>query len=74
MHGPPPPPAKTKKQHKTLPGISEHDNEVLAKVKRRAHCLDMGLFNCCGIKFGWSSCIGIIPGCVRASQVLDAIG
>jgi hypothetical protein len=61
VHGPPPP--KTKKQH--LPtGISKHDNKVLAKVKRRAHCLDMGLFNCCGIRFGWSSCIGIIPGCV----------
>lgn len=42
-------------------GISDHDGKVLTKVKRRAHWLDMGLLNCCGIKFGWSSVIAIIP-------------
>ncbi|KAH6670163.1 hypothetical protein B0J14DRAFT_671994 [Halenospora varia] len=53
---------KTKKRRKALPpGISEHDGKVLTKVKRRAYRLDMGLFNCCGIRFGWSSVIGIIP-------------
>jgi len=53
---------KLKKRRKALPaGISEHDAKVLTKVKRRAYRLDMCLFNCCGIRFGWSSVIGIIP-------------
>ncbi|KAH6680786.1 PH domain-containing protein [Halenospora varia] len=53
---------KTKKRRKALPpGISEHDGKVLTKVKRRAYRLDMSLFNCCGIRFGWSSVIAIIP-------------
>jgi len=56
------PTKKTKKRKKALPlGISEHDAKVLTKVKRRAYRLDMSLFNCCGIRFGWSSVIGIIP-------------
>jgi hypothetical protein len=54
---------KGKKRRKALPhGISEHDGKVLTKVKRRAYRLDMSLFNCCGIRFGWSSVIGIVPG------------
>ncbi|OBT54552.1 hypothetical protein VE04_05718 [Pseudogymnoascus sp. 24MN13] len=54
---------KMKKVRKALPpGISEHDGKILTKVKRRAYRLDMSLFNCCGIRFGWSSVIGIIPG------------
>lgn len=54
---------KAKKRRKALPlGISEHDGKVLTKVKRRAYRLDMSLFNCCGIRFGWSSVIGIVPG------------
>ncbi len=57
------PSSKTKKRRKALPaGISEHDGKVLTKVKRRAYRLDMSLFNCCGIRFGWGSVIGIIPG------------
>jgi len=53
---------KTKKRRKALPpGISENDAKVLTKVKRRAYRLDLSLFNCCGIRFGWSSVIGIIP-------------
>jgi hypothetical protein len=54
---------RTKKRRKALPpGISEHDGKILTKVKRRAYRLDMSLFSCCGIRFGWSSVIGIIPG------------
>jgi hypothetical protein len=54
---------KTKKRRKALPpGISEHDGKILTKVKRRAWRLDMSLFSCCGVRFGWSSVIGIIPG------------
>lgn len=61
---------KAKKRRKALPeGISEHDAKVLTKVKRRAYRLDMSLFNCCGIRFGWSSVIGIVPG---IGDVLDA--
>ncbi|CAG8957131.1 hypothetical protein HYFRA_00009332 [Hymenoscyphus fraxineus] len=61
---------KGKKRPKALPpGISEQDGKVLTKVKRRAYRLDMSLFNCCGIAFGWSSVIGIIP---VVGDVLDA--
>lgn len=57
--------SKTKKIRKALPpGISEHDGKILTKVKRRAYRLDMSLFSCLGIRFGWSSVIGIIPGYV----------
>ncbi|KAH8801672.1 PH domain-containing protein [Xylogone sp. PMI_703] len=64
------PTGKMKKRRKALPpGISEHDGKVLTKVKRRAYRLDMSLFNCCGIRFGWSSVIGIIP---AIGDVLDA--
>ncbi|KAL2075574.1 hypothetical protein VTL71DRAFT_517 [Oculimacula yallundae] len=61
---------KTTKRRKALPpGISAHDAQVLTKVKRRAYRLDMSLFNCMGIRFGWSSVIGIIPG---IGDVIDA--
>jgi len=64
------PTTKTKKRRKALPaGISEHDGKVLTKVKRRAHRLDMSLFSLCGIRFGWSSLIGIFPG---VGDALDA--
>jgi hypothetical protein len=64
------PSTKTKKRRKALPaGLSEHDGKVLTKVKRRAYRLDMSLFNFCGIRFGWSSVIGIVPG---IGDVLDA--
>ncbi|KAI9840409.1 MAG: hypothetical protein M1837_001622 [Sclerophora amabilis] len=64
------PSKKTRKRRKALPpGISERDAMVLTKVKRRAYILDMSLFNFCGIRFGWSSVIGIVPG---IGDVLDA--
>lgn len=56
------PSSKTKKRRKALPaGISDHDGKVLTKVKRRAYRLDMSFFSCCGIRFGWSSVIALIP-------------
>lgn len=56
------PTGKVKKQKKGLPqGLSEHDGTVLKKVRRRAYRLDMSLFNLFGIRFGWSSVVGIIP-------------
>ncbi|KAL1954164.1 hypothetical protein VTO42DRAFT_1572 [Malbranchea cinnamomea] len=53
---------RMKKRKKAAPeGISQHDAKVLTKVKRRAYRLDLCLCNCCGIRFGWSSVIGLIP-------------
>ncbi|KAA8568180.1 hypothetical protein EYC84_008574 [Monilinia fructicola] len=53
---------KTQKRRKAIPaGISDKDAKILTKVKRRAYRLDMSLFNCCGIRFGWSSVIGLVP-------------
>ncbi|KFA63527.1 hypothetical protein S40285_00392 [Stachybotrys chlorohalonatus IBT 40285] len=65
------PPGKVKKRRKALPpGISEHDGKVLTKVKRRAYRLDMSLFSFMGLRFGWGSVIGLIPG---FGDVLDAL-
>lgn len=65
------PSKKGKKRRKALPpGISEHDGKILTRVKRRAYFLDMSLCNCCGIRFGWSSLIGIIPGYVLLYPLL----
>ncbi|CAK7265611.1 hypothetical protein SEPCBS57363_001671 [Sporothrix epigloea] len=56
------PTGRVKKQKKGIPRIlSQHDGKVLKKVRRQAYRLDMSLFNCCGIRFGWSSVIGIVP-------------
>ncbi|TDZ18504.1 putative membrane protein [Colletotrichum orbiculare MAFF 240422] len=64
------PTGKVKKRRKALPpGISAKDGEVLTKVKRRAYRLDMSLFSCCGVRFGWGSVIGLIP---AIGDVLDA--
>ncbi|ROW12258.1 hypothetical protein VMCG_00380 [Cytospora schulzeri] len=54
-----------KKRRKTdkyrAPGVSDHDNKILASVRKRAWRLDMGLVNCCGFRFGWSAILGLIP-------------
>ncbi|TID18885.1 hypothetical protein E2P81_ATG05859 [Venturia nashicola] len=53
---------KQKKYKKQIPAyIPEHDADVLASVRKRAYRLDMSLFNFMGIRFGWSSVIGIVP-------------
>lgn len=53
---------RMKKRKKAAPeGISQHDAKVLTKVKRRAYRLDLSLCNCCGLRFGWSSVIALIP-------------
>lgn len=65
------PSGKVKKRKKALPpGISEHDAKILTKVKRRAYRLDLSLFNCCGIRFGWSSAIALVP---AIGDCLDAL-
>ncbi|KAK7690994.1 hypothetical protein QCA50_006097 [Cerrena zonata] len=50
------------------PGLSKRDAKILKSVKKRAHHLDKG-FSLCGLRFGWTFVIGIIPG---AGDVADA--
>lgn len=52
----------TKRKMKALPpGLTDGEAKVLTKVKRRAYQLDLCLFNCCGIRFGWGAVVGIVP-------------
>lgn len=54
---------KKKKVKKQVPDyIPDHDAVILAKMRKRSYNLDMSLFDFAGIRFGWSSVIGIIPG------------
>ncbi|KAI0014091.1 hypothetical protein F4779DRAFT_206179 [Xylariaceae sp. FL0662B] len=56
------PKRKFKKVRKALPpGLSEHDAEVLTKVKRRAYRLDMSFGSFLGLKFGWGSVLALFP-------------
>ncbi|CEI68751.1 hypothetical protein FVEN_g8006 [Fusarium venenatum] len=62
---------KVKKRKKALPpGITDNDAKVLTKVKRRAYRLDLCLFSCFGIRFGWGSVIGLVP---AIGDVLDML-
>lgn len=51
------------------PGLSKKDAKILRKVMRRAHYLDKG-FHICGIRFGWTFLIGLIP---LAGDITDAL-
>ncbi|GLB44882.1 putative protein with domain of unknown function (DUF4112) [Lyophyllum shimeji] len=42
------------------PGLSARDAKILKSVQRRAHYLDKG-FSFCGLRFGWTFLIGLIP-------------
>ncbi|KAI0703783.1 hypothetical protein BC835DRAFT_1317583 [Cytidiella melzeri] len=50
------------------PGLSARDAKILKAVQRRAHYLDKG-FTICGMRFGWTFVIGIVPG---VGDVADA--
>ncbi|KJZ76047.1 hypothetical protein HIM_04503 [Hirsutella minnesotensis 3608] len=64
------PTGKMKKRKKALPpGISDHDGQILTKVKRRAHRLDLALCSFLGVRFGWSSVIALVP---AIGDALDA--
>ncbi|THH09282.1 hypothetical protein EW145_g2131 [Phellinidium pouzarii] len=53
---------KQKQRKRELPpGLSERDKKILKKVKKRAHRLDKG-FNICGMRFGWTFIVGLVPG------------
>lgn len=47
-------------QRQIPPGLSKHDEKILHKIKKRAHVLDKG-FKMCGMRFGWTFVIGLIP-------------
>ena len=47
-------------QRQIPPGLSKHDGKILHKIKKRAHVLDKG-FKMCGMRFGWTFVIGLIP-------------
>lgn len=55
-------------QRATPPGLSARDAKILKSVQRRAHYLDKG-FNICGLRFGWTFILGIIP---MAGNIADA--
>ncbi|KAG8948024.1 hypothetical protein FRC04_010066 [Tulasnella sp. 424] len=60
---------KVRRRKRELPpGLSARDAKILKKVKRRAHYLDKG-FSICGLRFGWTAIIGLIP---VAGDVTDA--
>ncbi|CDK26830.1 unnamed protein product [Kuraishia capsulata CBS 1993] len=60
--GDPTKPDKVKKIRKrTAPkGLSENDEKIFIKIRRRAYHLDM-LFNVCGIRVGWNGIISLLP-------------
>ena len=54
--------------YRDTPGLSKRDAKILKSVQRRAHYLDKG-FSICGLRFGWTFIIGIIP---MAGDITDA--
>lgn len=51
-----------KKFKKQIPSyIPEHDAQIPAACRKRAYHLDCALFTLFGVRFGWSSVIGLIP-------------
>lgn len=53
--------SKRKLRRALPPGLTESEQAALIKTKRRAYILDASLFSICGLRFGWSSVIGLIP-------------
>lgn len=64
----------TKKRKRALPpGLTAQEEKILNKAKKRAYRLDLCLFSFCGIRFGWSSVIGLIPGLGDVADTLLAL-
>ncbi|KAG6896647.1 hypothetical protein C0992_006911 [Termitomyces sp. T32_za158] len=51
---------KKAEQRPLPPGLSPRDAKILQSLKRRAHYMDKG-FHICGLQFGWTFLIGLIP-------------
>lgn len=53
---------KQKRRKRALPpGLTKAEAKLLQKIKKRAHYLDKG-FYVCGLRFGWTFFIGLVPG------------
>lgn len=64
----------TKKRKRALPpGLTPQEEKILNKAKKRAYRLDLCLFSLCGIRFGWSSVIGLIPAIGDVADTLLAL-
>ncbi|GJJ13614.1 hypothetical protein Clacol_007870 [Clathrus columnatus] len=61
---------RTKRRRRVIPpGLSKRDAKILKKIQSRAHYLDKG-FTICGMRFGWTFLIGLVP---FAGDVTDAL-
>lgn len=64
----------TKKRKRALPpGLTPAEEKLLNKVKKRAYRLDLCLFSFLGIRFGWSSVIGLVPAIGDVADMLLAL-
>lgn len=67
-------PGKTKKVKKEIPAyIPPHDADVLARARKTAYRMDYALFSFAGIRFGWSSVIGLVPAIGDGADALLAL-
>jgi hypothetical protein len=65
---------KTKKVKKEIPSyIPTQEANVLAKARKTAYRLDYALFTFFGMRFGWSSVIGLVPVIGDAGDALMAL-
>lgn len=66
-------PGKMKKVKKEIPAyIPSQEANVLAKARKTAYRLDYALFTFMGMRFGWSSVIGLVPAIGDAAEALLA--
>jgi hypothetical protein len=66
-------PGKMKKVKKEIPAyIPAQEADVLAKARKTAYRLDYALFTFFGMRFGWSSVIGLVPAIGDAADALLA--
>lgn len=64
----------TKKRKRALPpGLTKEEEAILTKAKSRAYRLDLCLFSLCGLRFGWSSVIGLVPAIGDVADMLLAM-
>lgn len=60
-----------KKVKKQIPAyIPEQEANILAKARKSAYRLDFALFSFMGLRFGWSSVIGLVPAIGDAADAL----
>ncbi|KAH7083675.1 hypothetical protein FB567DRAFT_89755 [Paraphoma chrysanthemicola] len=67
-------PGKMKKVKKDIPAyIPPQEADVLARARKTAYRLDYALFTIFGMRFGWSSVIGLVPAIGDAADALLAL-